>query len=393
MTVVDPAGNVVKASRTENADIFWARGTGGGNFGIVTEFRLRLFKLPPVMVYLEKAWPIGKANGGNASMMASALSWYTSKFSSIDRRLTGWFGAYGDWASVTSLFLGTEQECDRVLNATFADAPPGWFESYRVVTSDWRDIVLSKINGIPKERWNEVLTRNGVQNWSWAGYSKHKSAHLFPEHIPLPAERLLAFAQLRDTALERGLSRPHVQLHAGDPSTRLGDADPPSSAVAWRGAGFVMQYYGEAKDGNELQEKVVPFMREMERALAEATRPEAYPLGATRPVRNATGYQYINYIDIDSARADPTVYYDDPTATPGGDTLARLAAIKRSFDPRGVFSVAGGIPTGAATSTATSATQTATVASSTARPSSGRVLKVGWGLVGAVLLAFAGVVA
>jgi len=54
-------GRWVKASKTENADLWWALRGGGGNFGVVTSFTFRLHEVAPQMYGGDLVYPVDGA--------------------------------------------------------------------------------------------------------------------------------------------------------------------------------------------------------------------------------------------------------------------------------------------------------------------------------------------
>ncbi len=59
--VVTAEGNVVRASGSENTDLFWALRGGGGNFGVVTSIEYELFDVGPEVYAGAVAWPVEQA--------------------------------------------------------------------------------------------------------------------------------------------------------------------------------------------------------------------------------------------------------------------------------------------------------------------------------------------
>jgi FAD/FMN-containing dehydrogenase len=60
--IVTADGQVRRASRNENEDLFWAVRGGGGNFGVVTEFVFRLHRVGPQITAGAIAWPASEAD-------------------------------------------------------------------------------------------------------------------------------------------------------------------------------------------------------------------------------------------------------------------------------------------------------------------------------------------
>ncbi|MDQ3553405.1 MAG: FAD-binding oxidoreductase, partial [Chloroflexota bacterium] len=78
--IVTGDGQVRRASRTANEDLFWALRGGGGNFGVVTEFVLRLHEVGPKVTAGPIAWPASEAD--------AVLELYRRTVESAPRELT-----------------------------------------------------------------------------------------------------------------------------------------------------------------------------------------------------------------------------------------------------------------------------------------------------------------
>jgi FAD/FMN-containing dehydrogenase len=78
--IVTADGTVRRASRTENEDLFWALRGDGGNFGVVTEFILRLHTVGPDVTAGLIAWPASEAD--------AVLDLYRRVVASAPRELT-----------------------------------------------------------------------------------------------------------------------------------------------------------------------------------------------------------------------------------------------------------------------------------------------------------------
>jgi FAD/FMN-containing dehydrogenase len=109
--VVLADGRRVRASADEHPDLFWALRGGGGNFGVVTWFELRLHELGPEVFGLNVAYPLEDAGrvlrgwrdavaGAPDELSTAGLVWSLPDVDALPAELRGrpYVGVAGMWA-------------------------------------------------------------------------------------------------------------------------------------------------------------------------------------------------------------------------------------------------------------------------------------------------------
>jgi len=118
--VVLADGRQVRASADENSDLYWALRGGGGNFGVVTSFELRLHELGPEVFALNVAYPLEDAARVLAGwrdavadapdeLSTAALVWALPVVPELPEQLRG-----RPFVGVAGMYAGAPEEGERV---------------------------------------------------------------------------------------------------------------------------------------------------------------------------------------------------------------------------------------------------------------------------------------
>ncbi len=277
--VVTADGRFLKASASENPDLFWALRGGGGNFGIVTSFEYRLHPVGPILGGL-LVYPFREAHG--------VLKFYDGYSTQAPDELgvIAVLGTLPDGTKAVILpacYAGALDEGERVLRPLRSCAAP----------------LADQIQPMPYTAVQSIIEQSnprGFRNY-W---------------------KTLYLRELSDEAigiLTEGYSRvpaPHshvVVYTLGGAPARVPDDE---TAVASRDARHALIVIGMWQDPAE-DEKQIRWVRE----LFEAMQPFS-----------AGGF-YPNY------DADPSA--ERLAAAFGSEKYERLRAIKRKYDPGNIF--------------------------------------------------------
>ena len=294
--VVLATGELVRASASENADLFWGLRGGGGNFGVVTSFTFRAHPLGP-------------------EVFAGSLIYELPRWREA-------LEAYADW---------TADVPDEITTlVTFMVPPPDW------------------------ELGGRVLMFLG---FAWAGTDQGEGRAVIdrlrsacpPDVAIADPTPWLAFQSAFDTAMPKGVRAywrnasfkrfdgPMIDTlaeHCGA-QTWVGTAADlhhlggafgrvPEDATAFpnRSAQFWLNIYGFWPDAGDDAARI-----EWVKGFSDAMRP------------HATAGQYINFLGHEDADA-----HRKALAAYGPAKLDRLKAVKRRYDPANLFRINHNIP-------------------------------------------------
>jgi FAD/FMN-containing dehydrogenase len=281
-------GKKIRASETDNGDLFWAIRGGGGNFGVVTQFEFQLFPLGPEIVAGLIVFPFNQAR--------QILNKYRQFVNSAPEELNIWFvlrkapplpflpeNVHGKEVVVLPIFYsGAVAEAEKLI------APVRAFGNAHG----------EHIGAQPYVAWQKAfdpLLTAGARNY-W-------KSHNFTELADGALNSIIEFAGK--------LPSPQCEIFIGLIAGAPNRVAPDAMAYGHRDARFVLNVHGrwdEAKD----DQKCIAWAREFFKASAPY----------------ASAGAYVNFMTAEEGDRVGAAY---------GSNYDRLVEAKRRYDPENVF--------------------------------------------------------
>lgn len=291
--VVTARGEILTASTSENADLFWAIRGGGGSFGVVTSFEFALH-------------PVGPAVGTVFSMYPMAA------IRNVLKQWREWVASAPDEAA-TEIVAWTPPPA--------ASLPPAVHDREVVIAAGvWA--------GDPQEgmRLLQPLREFGNPLGEIAGVTSYRSVQsAFDPFFPNTGEvmsywKSLYLHDLSEAAIKiiadraENRSSPSTMVLVEHLGGALRRVHPNENAFATRDAAFLMNFMGDWRDARETPRHVA-WVRQ----------------AWNRLVPHSTGTVYLNYLGSENGEVDTLV------RSAFGSNYDRLVEIKAKYDPTNFF--------------------------------------------------------
>ncbi len=286
--VVTADGNSVRASATENADLFWGIRGGGGNLGVVTSFEFQLHPLGPEVLCGPIVFPADQAK--------SVLRQYREFVATAPDELTVW--------------------------VVLRKAPPLPFLPEEVHGKDVVVLAACYAGDVAEgERLVAPIRGFGDSYGEHIGPAPYADFQTAFDPLLVPRVRNYwkshNFMELSDEVLEIAIDAaaqvpsPHCEVILAQLGGETSRVAPDATAYHHRGANFVLNVHGRWETAQE-DEKGIAWAR----GLFNATAPFA------------TGGVYVNFMTEEEGERVAAAY---------GPNHQRMVQLKKKFDPTNLF--------------------------------------------------------
>jgi FAD/FMN-containing dehydrogenase len=286
--VVTAEGRKIRASKTDNAELFWAIRGGGGNFGIVTQFEFQLFPVGPEIFAGLIVFPFSQAK--------KILNQYRQFVNSAPEELNVWVVLRK--APPLPFLPQNVHGKEVVVLPIFYCGAPAEAEKLVAPIRTFGDPLGEHLGAQPYVAWQKAfdpLLTPGARNY-W-------KSHNFTQLVDGVLDSIMEFAGK--------LPSPQCEIFIGMIAGAPNRIAPDAMAYGHRDAKFVLNVHGrwdEAKD----DQKCIAWAREFFKASAPY----------------ASAGAYVNFM---------TEEENDRIVAAYGANYQRLVQIKKRYDPENIF--------------------------------------------------------
>ena len=298
--VVLANATIVRASQSQNPDLFFAIRGAGASFGIVTKFIFHTEPAPPETVNYVYLWT-GTDAASKAQVFKSWQSWISN--SSLPRELSSTLTINPSIALMAGAYFGSQKDFDALQIATHF--PPAQVFSASVFTNF---LELSQF-------WGQQIQDSGIADPS---FFYAKSLGFGPQtHVSdRVADQVFEYL----ATAENGTSFWAINFEVG--GGIIQEVPPNATAFPHRDTLFFMLSY--AKDTGPVSTTTTSFLDGLNKVIT-SDNPNAY-YG-----------EYVGYVDPKEPNAEARKNY-------WGSNLKRLKQIKAAVDPEDVFQNQQSVP-------------------------------------------------
>jgi len=286
--VVTADGTRVRASETENADLFWGLRGGGGNFGIVTDFEFQLHPVGPDVLSGLIVFPFDQAK--------SVLTQFARFTETMPDDLNVWMVTRKapPLPFLPASVHGKEMVALAICYAGDPTKGKKLIEPLRGLGKAHGEHIGVQPYTAWQQAFDPLLTKGSRNYWKSHNFSRLSDG---------------AIGAIIEYAAK--LPSPHCEIFIGTIGGQTGRVAPEAMAYSSRNANYVMNVHGRWESAAE-DKRCIAWAREF--------------FAKTQPF--ASGGAYINFLTQDET---------DRIAFAYGTTYNRLVELKKKYDPTNLF--------------------------------------------------------